>query len=659
MAAAVAMAQTGRVEMVGRTEGPLPVVDSTLNVFPQINEGYSQRPVNPSNKSLPGGLPRGLTNSLRAGGIRPSTVAWTEAKFPGIRDNGSAPPDPDIAVGPNHVVQVVNTAIAFFSKTGTRTFQQDLGRFGFFASVGPSDFVFDPKVFYDQVSQRFFVVALDADFVNNNESHILLAVSDDADPNGTWAKYRINALLVVNNIPLWFDYPGFGYNKDGVVISGNMFTFPGSFRGVQFLVLDKAPLLSNGRPTVTSFFEPDSFTAQPAHTMDPTTDRVYAVSAYTTGSLQVYAVNDLASSPSINKTQINVPNFSVNIGLVNSRNGGRLDPVGVRLMNAAFRNRRIVTTHTVAVSDSDSRGMVRWYEIDVRQWPTSGFPVLLQSGNVRGRAGENYSMPAIFSNRFGSMALVFTRSSNDIAADMMVATRKQSDQAGTFGTPTMLAESRGSYSGYARWGDYFAVRTDPTDDATFWANAQLIPQGAQGMFNWTTEIQKFTIRDESGGFENVQPIAVSVRQGTLRSGGLAEIRESDNNNMVVTSSLTPRVGEQSSIEVTFELDRPVGQVSSLSLITEATSTAGNDSTGMVWLFNWNANRFEHLRSFRLNTSGDSQVRVTLSSGFSRFVNAQRRVRAVVRGLIPVRRTDIRSFNLNVDQVQLLAVFTGS
>src|SRR5207244_5594524 len=40
-------------------------------------------------------------------------------RFPGVSANGSAPPDPNLAVVPNHIVQMVNTDIAAYSDIGT------------------------------------------------------------------------------------------------------------------------------------------------------------------------------------------------------------------------------------------------------------------------------------------------------------------------------------------------------------------------------------------------------------------------------------------------------------------------------------------------------------------------------------------------------------
>ena len=46
--------------------------------------------------------------------------------FTGIFDTGWTPPDPEMAVGPDHVVLMTNGKIAFFTKTGTQTFEDEI-----------------------------------------------------------------------------------------------------------------------------------------------------------------------------------------------------------------------------------------------------------------------------------------------------------------------------------------------------------------------------------------------------------------------------------------------------------------------------------------------------------------------------------------------------
>ena len=100
------------------------------------------------------------------------------------------PPDPHCAVGPNHIVTVVNCTIQWYAKTGGAA--QNIQALGnqtvavtnsFFQSLNPVNALYDPKVIYDQYNGRFVVVALEQ-VTSPNSSRVLFAVSDDNDPNG-------------------------------------------------------------------------------------------------------------------------------------------------------------------------------------------------------------------------------------------------------------------------------------------------------------------------------------------------------------------------------------------------------------------------------------------------------------------------------------------
>jgi hypothetical protein len=159
--------------------------------------------------------------------------------FEAISQTEWSPPDPTLAVGPNHVVVTVNAAIAFYDKaTGNETFSVHLGTPGspgFFETVGAdSNFVFDPKVFYDHKAERFVVVALET----SGASWIDIAVSDDSDPNGIWYKYRTPSVIEVDGFDYWVDYPGFGYDDNAWYVTGNLFALEdGPFGGQLFRVL--------------------------------------------------------------------------------------------------------------------------------------------------------------------------------------------------------------------------------------------------------------------------------------------------------------------------------------------------------------------------------------------------------------------------------------
>src|SRR6266849_8758724 len=54
-----------------------------------------------------------------------------------------------------------------------------------------------------------------------------------------------------------------------------------------------------------------------------------------------------------------------------------------------------------------------------------------------------------------------------------------------------MVEGAGSENGpYTRWGDYSAMRVDPSDDCTFWYTTEYYAT-TSGSFNWRTQIASF------------------------------------------------------------------------------------------------------------------------------------------------------------------------
>jgi hypothetical protein len=486
------LAQEGRTLEVPAAESgvvaPLAPID-TRDFFPQIRVSMSQRAIRPANPQPQRSIPIGVPNSLEAPVASNATAGSPGAQFPGITANGFDPPDPSIAVGPGHVVQVVNGEIAYFTKAGTQVFQQTLDHRGFFNGVAQTTFVFDPKVFYDQISNRFFLVALEFR-QNPQNSALLVAVSDNNNPIGVWFRYRIDARTSRNGTFYWFDYPGFGYNKDGLVITGNMFRFTGS--GGEFArsyAFRKAGFLTGTTVTFFTFNHDDVFTIQPARTLD-TNPRVFGTAIRNSSSIQVQAWSGLAGTPSLRTTNVTVPTFMQFTGRVPTLNNATLDPVADRMMDSAFRAGLLNSVHTIRHSQAVNRAIVRWYEFAVNAWPASGSVTLRQRGSVVGPSNTHVFMPAVSRLANGGMSIVMTQASATMGPRFIRASRKGTDALHTIGAiQTIAGSTRGPAVLNSRWGDYLSVASDPSSPTTLWGVGQLVqPNG-----NWRTEIVSWTI----------------------------------------------------------------------------------------------------------------------------------------------------------------------
>ncbi|HZW09548.1 MAG TPA: GC-type dockerin domain-anchored protein, partial [Phycisphaerales bacterium] len=424
----------------------------------------------------------GAPNGLVAGEITGKATTKGGALFPALDQTPWSPPDPTLAVGLNHVVQTVNMDIAWYDKQGNEQFRARLdstGNPGFFETIGAGNFTFDPKCFYDHLEDRFIVVALE---VYTNQAWIDIAVSDDGDPNGTWYKYRTDARVNVGGNLYWVDYPGLGFDGEAYYVNGNLFPLNnGGFGGVLFRSFDKSALLSGQTAVYTDVRNGNAGSVQAAQHFgaNPTP---YFVEHWSTTSLMLTAIRNPLSAPQIVTRELTVPAWSYPSGGA-PNNGGFLDVLDARMINAMWRDGSLVTGHGVRIG---GKNQSRWYEIATNGWPDSGQnPTLLQSGNIDGGSGVHTWFPALYSNDAGAIGLVTAASSSSQYASVQYTGRKQSDPAGTMGALTVA--KIGSAAADGRWGDYFDMALDP-DGRTFWLCGEYY-EGA----GWGTWISSFTV----------------------------------------------------------------------------------------------------------------------------------------------------------------------
>ena len=138
------------------------------------------------------------------------------------------PPDTPGAVGTSHVLTMLNTEVRVQNRDGTDTggFRTSLRLWWTNSITGPFQRVFDPRVLYDPYNHRWIATAF-LDQVTTN-SALVIAVSRTSDPTtvGTngWNFIRVKA--DTNSTPtVWLDQPFVGFNKDWIVVHGNMRLF--------------------------------------------------------------------------------------------------------------------------------------------------------------------------------------------------------------------------------------------------------------------------------------------------------------------------------------------------------------------------------------------------------------------------------------------------
>jgi len=408
-------------------------------------------------------------------------------------NNMSIPPDTMGAVGPNHLMTMLNTQVRIQDKSGTRFSTVTLDTFWTSISGNP----FDPKLIYDPLSGRWMsTIDLDG---NSTTSGIGFAISDTSDPTGGWTFYSWDADATNAN---WADFPGFGVNGTWIAITNNMFSVgaSNSFVGIQMWVIDKSTALAGGALT-TTIFAPgfdvtppiyDGFTMKPVQSFDSSPSVLYILdnSGWASGGIFMMRLSQItgtAASPSWSVVPGSpivassgwffvVNNFSWSlIEAPQPGTGTTVDTGDGRMTDPVQRNGMIWAVHSGGLPDTGAnRTSAFWYELDPTKLSTTP---IIQSGVVDPGTGSHYYYPSIVANKNDDVAMGFSHSNSSTYIREMATGRVSTDAAGAMNTPYEIRSGEDSYvkifgGTRVRWGDYSATRVDPTDDTTFWSIQQ-------------------------------------------------------------------------------------------------------------------------------------------------------------------------------------------
>jgi len=217
------------------------------------------------------------------------------------------PPDTMGAVGPNHLVSILNSNFGIFDKP-SGAILSSVTLQNFWASLGagqgqPAQNPFDPKVLYDTSSGRFVAATLGG--VVNVPSWLMVTMSATSDPTGIWYKVAIRADQDADNVIRFngADYTCLGVDADHIYVSANMFdnAVNPNFKYSKVWVISKSEPLLNGGTTPLTWAEfrnpPGSGDSmQPAHTFE-TAPAEYFIYEGGSGLLHVASITFPVSPP--------------------------------------------------------------------------------------------------------------------------------------------------------------------------------------------------------------------------------------------------------------------------------------------------------------------------------------------------------------------------
>ena len=425
--------------------------------------------------------------------------------FEGTAFTGVVPPDTVGEVGPNHYIQMVNSAtgsqVAIYDKAGSplATFDLDsLWTAGGACASGTGD----PIVLHDSLADRWLL----SEFADTG-NHLCVYITRTADPvSGGYFLYDFA-------VPEFPDYPKYAVWPDAYYVSSNE-SSPAAY------ALDRIKMLGGLPATFQRFTAPslaafgfqaltpgdlDGPTAPPlgspnyfirhrddeAHnpgTNDPTQDFVDIFQFHVDFVTPTLSTFTGPVSIPVAEFDSELCGFSSFFCFPQPGTTRTLDPlrevVMWRLQYRNFGTHETLVGNFVTDVDGTDHGGIRWFELrktGVGPW------TLFQQG-TQAPDSDNRWMGSIAMDKAGNIALGYSVSSTSVFPSIRYAGREAVDPAGTLpqGEASIIAGAV-SQTGSTRWGDYSSMNVDPADDCTFWYTNEYV--GAGGL--WRTRIASF------------------------------------------------------------------------------------------------------------------------------------------------------------------------
>lgn len=380
----------------------------------------------------------------------------------------STPPDNCIAISNGGKIMTVdNSTIAMYNDNSSALLVNEVHE-DWFDDVSPSlslfSSLFDPRVLYDPVSDRFIFIILHGS--HSSTSKVLVCFSETNNPMGGWNVYEFPGNPLNDNS--WLDYPQIGISANDLFITGNLFfNNGGGFNQSVVFQISKSQGYAGNSVSYDVYNNipggsVGSFSLVPASygqggEYGP---GIYLVNSRSGGSNQInlYEVtNQLSANPSLNLNQtITVPQYLPSADALQLGSNEYLQTNDSRMQHAFYLNGIVHAVHHGRHNGTAYTG-IKYYRIPVDN------PLAVETATF-GLSGFDYAYPAIAS--FGleeidrSVMISFLRSGSTIYPEMRVV---NCDNEMEWSSSTLVREGD-SYinhnwvNQYERWGDYSGLQ---------------------------------------------------------------------------------------------------------------------------------------------------------------------------------------------------------
>ncbi len=464
---------------------------------------FNPAPISDALQTIPPAAPAGSNLIFDAAVANSPSVSVPPSvvmEFEGNAQTNSIPPDPILAVGPDHIISMVNSAFNIYDKQGNLLFSRSAD--SWFQNVLPYSGLFDPIVIYDHFAERW-VQCWDLQDDASQTGYWLISVSDDSNPMGNWYNFAFPAHLNgSSNAFNWGDYQKVGYDYQAVYVTGRQFGFTTGFNYCKIRIIPKAELYAdNGGPVnYTDFWnlrDPGNISIRidgppvVATHWDSTNNIAYAVvddNHNTSNYVTLWRIHDPLGSPTL--SALNIPTTAAPpANNANQLGGGfpRIDVGRRTYRNAFYKDGNIWTACPIGGGAGNAYTFARYIRIDVN---TNS---ILEDAAL-GADGYYYLYPAAVVDDDNNMVMVFTRSADNEYAGAGYTGRRDSDPPG-LAPSVLLKEGEANYvktfgGSRNRWGDYMGIGLSP-DGNVIWS---LIEYAKAPSSTWATRVGAFAYR---------------------------------------------------------------------------------------------------------------------------------------------------------------------
>ena len=431
-------------------------------------------------------------------------------------DSSAIPADGNGVIGPQHFVEFINGSFAVYNKTNGQVVKR-IADSKFWSNAGvllsTTDAVTDPRIVFDPIVQCWFASMVDFNAAAASDptleaNDFLLAVSDGADPRGTWHGFLFQA---DPDTGAFADFPTLGVDGNGVYLSAEMYHGEDNPLGSALVSLPKVDLLA-AMPTIanrTSFGIMDygqrGQVLQPAICFDGSSaGLVVATSDYGSDSsphsnLVSFAIQNAGGpgatlSPS---TFIPTPPWVVpDSAYLPAPQFAPIQPDGTDtlLANDARLSAKVYAVggvlyavHNTLLNDHIA---IRWYRIRAADH------TLLESGTIADPDLDLF-FPSIAANAYGVVAIAFNGCSLTTYISCYAMVGQTVNGVTTFGSRLLLQTSALNYHDFyeqlglndtSRWGDYSTISVDAADQNHFWAHQMYATSSDLFDSVWSTQL---------------------------------------------------------------------------------------------------------------------------------------------------------------------------